>query len=131
MIKEIKERHSYVGTPAGPCIVQLPVNGKPTEFDVTEQMKEACTILVPEILQGVTALISSFDPEFQERLRGRVLIAGGCSLVKGLAMAIEESMNKDLGGGKVICIEEPIYGGANGALKIAHDMPGEFWERLK
>ena len=28
-----------------------------------------------------------------------------------------------LGGGKVIRIEEPMYGGANGALKIAHDMP--------
>ena len=24
-----------------------------------------------------------------------------------------------------------IYGGANGALKIAHDMPAEFWEQLK
>jgi hypothetical protein len=28
-------------------------------------------------------------------------------------------------------VEEPVYGGANGALKIAHDMPSEFWEKLK
>jgi len=28
-------------------------------------------------------------------------------------------------------IEEPMYGGATGALKIAHDMPEEYWERLK
>jgi hypothetical protein len=28
-------------------------------------------------------------------------------------------------------IEEPVYGGANGALKIAHDMPAEYWEQLK
>ena len=34
-------------------------------------------------------------------------------------------------GGKVIRIEEPIYGGSNGALKIAHDMPEDFWEQLK
>ena len=33
--------------------------------------------------------------------------------------------------GKVIRIEEPIYGGANGALKIAHDMPEDYWEKLK
>ena len=36
-----------------------------------------------------------------------------------------------LGGGRVVRIEEPIYGGANGALKIAHDMPAEYWEQLK
>ena len=36
-----------------------------------------------------------------------------------------------LGGGRVVKVEEPVYGGANGALKIAHDMPAEYWERLK
>ena len=43
----------------------------------------------------------------------------------------EAAMKRDLGGGKVVRIEEPIYGGANGALKIAHDMPEEYWEKLK
>jgi rod shape-determining protein MreB len=36
-------------------------------------------------------------------------------------------MHERLGSGKVIRIEEPVYGGANGALKIAHDMPAEYW----
>jgi rod shape-determining protein MreB len=40
-------------------------------------------------------------------------------------------MHRVLGGGKVVRIEEPVYGGANGALKIAHDMPSEYWEKLK
>jgi hypothetical protein len=31
----------------------------------------------------------------------------------------------------VVTVEEPMYAGANGALKIAHDMPAEFWEQLK
>ena len=39
-------------------------------------------------------------------------------------------MHERLGGGKVMRIEEPVYGGANGALKIAHDMPAEYWEKL-
>ena len=39
-------------------------------------------------------------------------------------------MTERLGGGKVIRIEEPIHGGSNGALKIAHDMPKEYWEDL-
>jgi len=45
--------------------------------------------------------------------------------------AIAEEMQRTLGGGNVIRIEEPIYGGSNGALKIAHDMPEEYWEQLK
>ena len=52
-------------------------------------------------------------------------------MVKGLDSAIEREMQRTLGGGRVLRIEEPIYGGANGALKIAHDMPAEFWEQLK
>ena len=39
--------------------------------------------------------------------------------------------DRRLGGGRVLRCEEPVYGGANGALKIAHDMPGEYWEKLK
>jgi rod shape-determining protein MreB len=39
-------------------------------------------------------------------------------------------MDQHLGGGHVTTVEEPVYAGANGALKIAHDMPKEFWEQL-
>ena len=70
-------------------------------------------------------------PEFQSRLKNRVLLAGGGSMIKGLDLAIEAEMRARLGEGKVLRIEEPVYGGANGALKIAHDMPGEYWEKLK
>jgi rod shape-determining protein MreB len=31
----------------------------------------------------------------------------------------------------VTTVEEPIYAGANGALKIAHDMPEEYWRKLR
>ena len=131
MIKDIKERHSFVGDPAERVLVELPVNGKPTQFDITDQVRQACSILIPPILQGIQTLVGSFDPEFQVRLKNRVLLAGGGSMVKGLDTAIEKAMRDQLGGGKVLRIEEPIYGGANGALKIAHDMPEDFWEKLK
>jgi rod shape-determining protein MreB len=131
MIKDIKERYGYLGDPPERAIVDLPVDGKPTTFDVTDAVKRACSILVPPIVDGIRKLVSSFDPEFQHKLRNRVLLAGGGSMIKGLDSAVEVAMKRDLGGGKVIRIEEPIYGGANGALKIAHDMPEEFWEKLK
>ena len=37
-------------------------------------------------------------------------------MVKGLDTAVERAMKERLGSGRVIRIEEPIYGGANGAL---------------
>ncbi len=131
MIKEIKERHGFVGDVAERVVVDLPVNGKPTQFDITEQMRQACSVLIDPILDGISQLISTFDPEFQQRLKNRVLLAGGGSMIRNLDSAIERAMQERLGGGKVIRTEEPIYGGSNGALKIAHDMPEDYWEELK
>ena len=131
MLKELKERFSTVDGTTEPIMVQFPVNGKPTDFDITEQMRTACQRIVPPIVEGLGELIGTFDPEFQDRLKNRVLLAGGGSQIKGLDRAITAEMHRILGSGTVIRIEEPIYGGANGALKIAHDMPEDYWEQLK
>jgi len=131
MVKAIKERHSTVADQAIPIVVELPVNGKPTAFDVTDAIRESCRKIIPPIVEGLGKLIATFDPEFQHRLKNRVLLAGGGSQIKALDLAIEVEMKHRLGEGKVLRIEEPVYGGANGALKIAHDMPEEFWEKLK
>jgi len=128
MIKAIKERHSTVDVNTEKITTELPVEGKPTEFEITEQVRTACQ---RPIVEGLGKLISTFDPEFQDKLKGRVLLAGGGSQIRGLDRAISEEMQRTLGGGNVIRIEEPMYGGANGALKIAHDMPEEYWEQLK
>jgi rod shape-determining protein MreB len=131
MIREIKERYSSVLPESPRAQIELPVQGKPTPFDLTEELRTACQGIVPPIVEGLKKLIATFDPEFQERLKNRVLLAGGGSQIKGLDLAIEREMHKQLGGGKVSRIEEPVYGGANGALKIAHDMPAEYWEKLR
>jgi len=131
MIKEIKEKHSNISDNMPPVFVELPVNGKPTSFDVTTEIRTACRSIVPHMVDGLAKLISTFDPEFQQRLKNRVLLAGGGSMIKGLDLAIENEMKERLGSGKVMRIEEPVYGGSNGALKIAHDMPAEYWEKLK
>jgi rod shape-determining protein MreB and related proteins len=131
MIKEIKERFANISDTMPQVVVDLPVNGKPTPFDITDEIRTACRSIVPPMVDGLADLIATFDPEFQNRLKNRVLLAGGGSQIKGLDLAIEEEMRRRLGGGKVFRIEEPVYGGANGALKIAHDMPAEYWNELK
>jgi rod shape-determining protein MreB len=131
MVKGIKERYSTVEPKAEGLMVELPVQGKPQSFDLTEAIRNACKKIVPPIVEGLGQLIATFDPEFQARLKQRVLLAGGGSQIRGLDTAIEAEMVKTLGTGRVIRIEEPVYGGANGALKIAHDMPGDYWDELK
>ncbi|MEZ6017378.1 MAG: MamK family actin-like protein [Planctomycetota bacterium] len=131
MVKSLKEKFSTVETNSDAIMAMLPVNGKPTSFDITVPMRTACKRIVEPIVEGLGTLIGTFDPEFQERLKNRVLLAGGGSQIKGLDRALTAEMHRLLGGGNVIRIEEPVYGGANGALKIAHDMPEEYWEQLK
>jgi rod shape-determining protein MreB len=46
MVKSIKERFSSVADEMEPAIVNLPVNGKPTEFNVTKQLRQACQGIV-------------------------------------------------------------------------------------
>ncbi len=131
MIRSIKEKFSSVAADMSPAMIDLPVDGKPTQFDLTNELRQACLSIVPPMVEGLRQLIASFDPEFQQRLKNRVLLAGGGSRIKGLDLAIEAEMKAKLGSGRVIQIEEPVYGGSNGALKVAHDMPPEFWEKLK
>ncbi|MCC6407648.1 MAG: rod shape-determining protein [Planctomycetes bacterium] len=131
MVKSVKEKYASVSDEMERALVTFPVNGKPTQFDVTNDTRECCRSIIKPIVDGLQKLIETFDPEFQEKLRSRVLLAGGGSLIRGLDYAIESYMHERLGGGKVIRIEEPVYGGANGALKIAHDMPAEYWEKLR
>jgi rod shape-determining protein MreB len=131
MLKKIKERYANVDEDSPKVVVEFPVNGKPTPFDVTKLLRKACQGIIPPIVDGLSKLIATFDPEFQDRLKDRVLLGGGGSQIKGLDHAIEREMHLRLGGGTVERCEEPMYGGANGALKIAHDMPAEFWEKLK
>lgn len=131
MVKKFKERYSSVLETMEPAVVEMPVNGKPTKFDITKEVRQACNAMVPPIVDGLGKLIATFDPEFQHKLRGRVLLAGGGSMIDGLDTAIEQYMAEKLGGGNVVRIQEPMYGGANGALKIAHDMPEDFWQKLK
>ncbi len=129
-VKEIKERFSFVGEKRDPVEVELPVNGKPTRFEVGAELREACRTIVPSMVDAIHSLIASYDPDFQSRLKNHVLLGGGGSQMGGLREMLESEMRARLGEGKVVRVDEPTYGGANGALKIAHDMPPELWERL-
>lgn len=129
MIREFKEKHSSVSKNMDRAVVTMPVAGKPHEFEITELIYEACYSIVPPTVQALQDLIATYDPEFQAKMRNHVLLGGGGSQIRGLGRAIEEALG-EYGGGNVRTVEEPQYAGSNGALKIALDMPQEYWNEF-
>lgn len=129
-VKELKEKYAFVGDANDAILAEFLVNGKPTMFDITNELREGCRMMIPPIVTAIHKLISSFDPDFQKRLRDHVLLGGGGSQIIGLGRVLEETMQKMLGSGHVTHVDEPAYAGCNGALKMAHDMPEEYWKRL-
>jgi len=126
MLRNLKERYGFVSEKSDRVICTFPVKGKPTEFDITDQLREACSSIVPGIVKAIFKLIADYDPEFQQKLRNNVLLAGGGSQMMGLPDLIEKGMEK-VGGGKVTRVEEPVFAGANGALRLAKRMPERYW----
>jgi len=130
MIKRFKEQYGFVHSGSEKIEVEMPVNGKPTKHDVTDEIRSACSILIDPIVEGIHKLIATFDPEFQDRLRDNIILAGGGGLMRGLNKAIEDKLER-VGGAKVTVVEEPLYSGSNGGLKLAMDMPMDYWQQLK
>jgi rod shape-determining protein MreB len=129
MVRGFKEKFSSVSKNMDRAVVTMPVAGKPREFDVTQLVYNACYTMVPPTVSALQDLIATYDPEFQEKMRNHILLGGGGSQIKGLGRAIEDAL-KEYGGGRVTTVEEPQYAGSNGALKIALDLPEEYWSEF-
>jgi rod shape-determining protein MreB and related proteins len=129
MIREWKERWSFVGEPKQRVVVNAPTDGKPTELDITVEMRTACESLIAPISETMLDLIANVEPEYQERVRQNVILAGGGSQIPGLGDALEKVLAQ-VGGGHVRAVEDPVFAGSDGSLAIARDSPDEDWERL-
>jgi rod shape-determining protein MreB len=129
MVRDWKEKGSFVGEPKQPVVVKVPVHGKPTDLDITAEMRRACESLLGPISETMLDLISRVEPEYQEDVRRNVILAGGGSQIPGLAAALEKTLD-EMGGGRVRAVEDPVFAGSNGGLAIALDAPETDWESL-
>ena len=129
LVRKIKEKYAFVGKPEKRLMVILRADGKPAQFDLTEEIRTVCESIVPEIVEKVEILVPQFDPEEQEEALQNIYLAGGGSRIKGLDEMIADKL-KDYGNVKVRSVDDPDFIGCIGALKMADDMPPDKWDQI-
>jgi len=130
MVREWKEKWGFVGDPPrDPIVVTVPVGGVPTRINITSEMRTACEAIVPPIVETMFSLLADVEPEFQERVRRNVILAGGGGLIRNLGPKLQCALEK-VGGGLVKVVEDPTFVGADGCLSIAKDAPEGDWDKL-
>jgi rod shape-determining protein MreB len=129
MLREWKEKSSFVGEPKDRVMVTVPIKGKATELDITQEMRAACESILPPVCETMTTLLARVEPEYQDKVRGNIILAGGTSLISGLPEAVTAALN-DLGGGRATVVQDPVFAGSDGSLAIARDASSSDWEKL-
>jgi len=132
VVKSLKEAHSYVGGLKGKkekIEVTLRREGKPFTADITEEMRLACESIVPEILEHIESLIAGFEPNDQESAIANIILSGGGSRITGLGQMLAENL-KEYGKVNVNIIDDIVFSGAEGALRLATDLPPEYWDQI-
>ena len=129
MIRQWKERFSFVGESKERVVVAAPVKGKATELDISTEMRTACESILPPICETLQDMLSKVEPDFQDKVRNNVILAGGTSLIAGLTDAIQKSLT-ELGGGRATVVNDPVFAGSDGGLAIARDASNADWEKL-
>lgn len=129
MVRQWKEEGSFVGDSKTPVLVTAPVNGKPTQLDITNEMRQACESILPPLVESMLELLARAQPDYQEKIRNNIVVSGGTGLIKGLGPRLEQEL-QSVGGGKVRVVKDPIYIGSDGGLAIALDAPDGDWEKV-
>jgi len=129
MVREWKEKHSFVGAVEDKVVVTAPVKGVPTDLDISAELKAACETIVPPVIETMLDLLARVEPEFQERVRNNIILSGGGGLIRGLADVLQNALAA-VGGGKVRYMEDPVFIGSDGGLALALDAPDGDWEKL-
>ncbi|CAH2598645.1 Actin-like protein MamK [Rhodovastum atsumiense] len=128
--RTIKEAHAFVGeTPRDPIRVELRANGLPVQCDITEEIRQACEAIVPDVVEAADVLIRRFPPDDLPKLLQNILLAGGGSRITGLAGMIAHRL-RAYGDVKVTVARDADFDGAAGALMMGQELPLQFWDKL-
>ena len=127
MVRLFKEKFSFVREINEQIRVELPVNGKPVMHVITDEIRRGCESILPALVETTTEMIARFDPEFQMKVKNNIVLAGGGSLIRRITEYLQDAL-KEYGPCTVTHVTDPLFAGADGALRLAQDMPSKYWE---
>ncbi len=130
MVREWKEKHSFVGDSPKRVLVTAPVKGVPTELDITAEMKAACETILAPIVETMLDLLARVEPEFQERVRNNIILSGGGGLIQRPRLERSKAHSNRSAAASVRYMEDPVFIGSDGGLALAIDAPEGDWEKL-
>ncbi len=131
MLRNLKERHGSLAEGISQVELTVVIEGKPIILNVAQQLRQACQSLVEPVFNGITKCLSIWDSETQDRLLRNVILAGGGSRMGGLDGVLERRLQDYYGLARVSCVDDPVFSGAAGALKLAMEMPSEHWTMVR
>lgn len=129
MVRQFKETYSFVGDSSETIKVEIPVEGKPLNHDITNEMRRACESILPAIIETTSEMIAKFDPEFQIKIKNNIILSGGGSKIRGIDNYIKDAL-KEFGDCDVRCVEDPLFVVSDGAMLLAKDIPEKYWAEM-
>ncbi|MBF0187794.1 MAG: rod shape-determining protein [Magnetococcales bacterium] len=129
LAQKIKDAHGFVGDAPEAVVVNLRTGGRPVPHDLTEELRMSCESIVPDIVESLEHIITLFDPEEQEEVLQNIILAGGGSRIRGLDSMIADAL-QGFGTVKISRVSDPDYAGAAGALKMASELPTDYWNQI-
>jgi rod shape-determining protein MreB and related proteins len=131
-VRELKEKHSYVGLLESPIVVNVPVGGKMRKLDVGDQLGTATRELLQRVFEGVEGLIARADSDSVTDLLKNIIVTGGGSRIRNIAPELQRMLTE-------AGYEEPnvrVIGDnykdyvARGALKAARHAKERQWQHI-
>lgn len=142
LVRQWIASHSYVGEDMDEVKVKIPSASSTSdsrsesgsesniELDITEEIVLASEYLVSDVISGLTKMLSDIDLESRDIFRNNIYLCGGGSKIRNIVNFMENEL-KELGGGRVLLVDDPVFAGAIGAWMLAAKMPTEFWVQLE
>jgi rod shape-determining protein MreB len=131
-VREIKEKHSYVGKATEPIVVSVVVGGKMRKLDLTEQIGSACNELLMRIFESVKALIGRASSDRVMELLQNIVLTGGGSRIRNLDTELQRLLTEEGYEQPRVKVVGENYKQfvALGALKAARQAKESQWQQL-
>jgi rod shape-determining protein MreB and related proteins len=131
-IREIKEKHSYVGKAENPVVVSVIVGGKMRKLDVTAQIGAATEALLMEIYEAVKTLIVRANPDTVAELLENIVLTGGGSRIRNLDKELQRLLTEEGFEAPRVHVVGDGYKEfvAKGALKAARQAKETQWQQI-